>query len=234
MDREHRARIAALSVLHAGACAKLLRAHGRAGHAANLEAAVSEVTQIVANYLGHDTLTAALDWASDQLWTPAPWPGPCPRRMADCSKRSCPLMIRAAGRPGERTSSSHSRSIKSTSPTSGRERSLCEVAEDSTMRKGYTFLAAGIALAALSTPTRAQAPCEQRAKIVSILLQQFEEMQVGSGITPNGQLLELFASPTRGSWTILLSMPTGKSCMIATGEDWHALGERPKTPGEGA
>ena len=69
MDRDHRARVAALSVLHACACAKLLRAHGCAGHAANLEAAVGEVTKIVANHLGHDTLTAAMDWASDQLWS---------------------------------------------------------------------------------------------------------------------------------------------------------------------
>ena len=101
------------------------------------------------------------------------------------------------------------------------------------MWRGYTFLAAGIALAALSTPTRAQAPCEQRAKIVSALLQQFEEVPVGAGITPNGQLLELFASP-KGSWTMLLSHPSGRSCMIATGEDWHELADQPKTPGAGA
>lgn len=71
IDRDHHARIAALSVLHAGACARLLRAHGRACHAANLEAAVNEVTKIVADYLGHDALTAAMDWASDQLWSSA-------------------------------------------------------------------------------------------------------------------------------------------------------------------
>jgi hypothetical protein len=45
--------------------------------------------------------------------------------------------------------------------------------------------------------------------------------------------LELFAS-SNGSWTILLSAPTGKSCMIATGEAWHALSERTRTPAGGA
>ena len=69
MNRDQRARVAALSVLHASACAKLLRAHGRVGHAANLEAAVDEVTKIVADHLGQDTLTAAMNWASDQLWS---------------------------------------------------------------------------------------------------------------------------------------------------------------------
>jgi hypothetical protein len=101
------------------------------------------------------------------------------------------------------------------------------------MRRALRLLAAGIVLATLSTPSQAQAPCDQRARIVSILLQQFEEVQVGSGITPTGQLLELFAS-SNGSWTILLSAPTGKSCMIATGEAWHALSERTQTPAGGA
>lgn len=102
------------------------------------------------------------------------------------------------------------------------------------MLRVHEFLAAGIVLTGLSAPAQAQAPCDQRAKIVSVLLQQFDESQVASGITPNGELLEVFASPVRGSWTILLSMPTGKSCLIATGEDWHGLEERPKTAGEGA
>ena len=99
------------------------------------------------------------------------------------------------------------------------------------MRRAYAFLAAGIALATLSAPSQAQAPCDQRAKIVNILLQQFDETQVGSGLTPNGQMLELFASAARGSWTILLSLPTGKSCLIATGEDWQVPSDRARTPG---
>jgi hypothetical protein len=70
-SREYRARVAALTVLQAGACARLLRAHGRGPHADNLEAAVNEVTVILARHLGSRTLTAAMDWASDQLWAHA-------------------------------------------------------------------------------------------------------------------------------------------------------------------
>ena len=70
-SREYRARVAALTVLQAGACARLLRAHGRGPHADNLEAAVNEVTEILARHLGSRTLTAAMDWASDQLWAHA-------------------------------------------------------------------------------------------------------------------------------------------------------------------
>jgi len=67
-DREHDARVAALWILHGGACAKLLRAHGRGGHAESFEAALGEVAAIVAGEVGEDTLTAAMDWASNQLW----------------------------------------------------------------------------------------------------------------------------------------------------------------------
>jgi len=64
----HDARVAALWILHGGACVKLLRAHGRAGHAENFQAALGEVAEIVANRVGRDTLNAAMDWASSQLW----------------------------------------------------------------------------------------------------------------------------------------------------------------------
>jgi hypothetical protein len=69
MDREYRARIAALSVLHACACVRLLRAHGRPAHANDLEAALDEVTRVLAQQLGHDALVAAMDWATDQIWS---------------------------------------------------------------------------------------------------------------------------------------------------------------------
>lgn len=67
-DRQRDARVAALWILHGGACAKLLRAHGRDNHAENFEAALGQVAEIVADQVGRDTLTEAMDWASNQLW----------------------------------------------------------------------------------------------------------------------------------------------------------------------
>ncbi len=67
-DREHDARVAALWILHGNACVKLLRAHGRAGHAESFAAALHEVAEIVADEVGREILRAAMDWASSQLW----------------------------------------------------------------------------------------------------------------------------------------------------------------------
>lgn len=103
------------------------------------------------------------------------------------------------------------------------------------MRNRYAYLAIGTVLAALATPAQAQRamPCNQRKQIVTVLAQKFEEVEVGAGITPGGQLLEVFASPN-GSWTLLLSLPTGQSCMMATGEDWDSKKRLAEAPGGGS
>ena len=38
----------------------------------------------------------------------------------------------------------------------------------------------------------------------------------------NGGVLEVLSSE-KGSWTILVTMPNGVSCMLATGQSWEAL-----------
>lgn len=67
-DPVHNARIAALSMANGAALAKLLRAHGRGGHADAVEAALSEVAEIVSTEVGRRTLSDAMSWVSDQVW----------------------------------------------------------------------------------------------------------------------------------------------------------------------
>jgi len=103
------------------------------------------------------------------------------------------------------------------------------------MKTALRSLAAGLMIASLpaivqAEPQQQQIPCDQRNKIVNVLAHQFSEQQVGSGLTPGGQVLEVFAS-RKGSWTILLTLPSGRSCMIATGEDWDGHGQLASAPG---
>ena len=67
-DHTHHARVAALGMAHVSALAKLLRAHGRNGHADHLEAAVDEVVEIIAKEVGRSTLAQAMSWVTDELW----------------------------------------------------------------------------------------------------------------------------------------------------------------------
>ena len=46
-------------------------------------------------------------------------------------------------------------------------------------------------------------------------------------------MLELYASPETGTWTILVPLPNGLSCLVASGEAWERVAEV-LTPGEGA
>lgn len=79
------------------------------------------------------------------------------------------------------------------------------------------------ALAALATPA-----CDWRSSTVALLEQEYSESVAGVGIMSGGRLVELLTSEK--SWTLLLTMPNGVTCMIAAGEDWQRL--PPKKKGE--
>lgn len=66
MDRTYQARVAALSLAHGSALARLLRAHGRAAHAAHVEAALSEAFRIVEAEFGGPALAEAVRWVAEQ------------------------------------------------------------------------------------------------------------------------------------------------------------------------
>jgi len=101
------------------------------------------------------------------------------------------------------------------------------------MRMTLVFFFAALAMTAVALPAAAQVrvPCAARQDVVGTLQRDFSESRVGGGLTPAGQMLEIFASH-RGSWTVLLTLPSGKSCMIAAGADWSAA-TRKSTSGSG-
>lgn len=41
-------------------------------------------------------------------------------------------------------------------------------------------------------------------------------------VTSRGRLLEVLVSPS-GSWSLVLTAPGGRSCLVAAGSDWQAL-----------
>ena len=88
------------------------------------------------------------------------------------------------------------------------------------------ILTIAIVLIALSaTPKQASAQltnCMQREVVVNYLKTKHNENSVSYGMTLDGTVLEIFASPS-GSWTMLLSYPTKMSCVIETGKNWTML-----------
>jgi hypothetical protein len=61
-------------------------------------------------------------------------------------------------------------------------------------------------------------PCDSRANIVAHLATEYGETLQSAGVTQSGTVLEVWASATTGTWTVLESSPEGTSCMVAAGQ----------------
>jgi hypothetical protein len=77
-------------------------------------------------------------------------------------------------------------------------------------------------IALFATPVGAQTVCGERAKFIEMLGTKYLEQPVSMGLTSTGAVIEVFTSP-KGSWSILLTYPTGSTCMVAAGDKWEAL-----------
>ena len=69
---------------------------------------------------------------------------------------------------------------------------------------------------------RAETLCGNHADVISTLGTRYAEAPVGMGLSRNGGVVELFAAADGETWTLVLTMPDGRSTIVATGEGWTA------------
>ena len=84
----------------------------------------------------------------------------------------------------------------------------------------------GAALALFALPAQAQqgaqqAACGLRGDMVTKLSSQFGETRRGIGIGKKNRILEVFASEATGTWTITVTLPDGRMCLVASGQAWE-------------
>ena len=92
----------------------------------------------------------------------------------------------------------------------------------------------GLLIALHGAPAAAQVPCGNRAAMVEKLLNQYNEVPMGHLLGRGGsRLLEVWANCTTGTWTILKTYPSGKSCVMAVGDDWQGVGCKVGQPTKG-
>ncbi|HET6466962.1 MAG TPA: hypothetical protein VFG43_01165 [Geminicoccaceae bacterium] len=87
-------------------------------------------------------------------------------------------------------------------------------------------LAVGLGAAAQLSPVAAQGvevACRSYGVIAEQLAQGFAERPVAFGIQGDGSLLQIFASKTGETWTVVLTKPSGRSCIVAEGVGWESL-----------
>lgn len=100
------------------------------------------------------------------------------------------------------------------------------------MFKRLITVALVFGMAALAPPAAAQ-NCAPRELITRRLSADFQEQLKAGGLQVRQNvetLLEIWASSESGSFTVLISLPTGISCILAAGENFFVLSEKPEPP----
>lgn len=88
-----------------------------------------------------------------------------------------------------------------------------------------TFAVGSMLIVAQSAHAQARNNCGQRAAIVDRLANTYGETRQSMGLGANNAVVEVFASQESGTWTITLTMPSGMTCLVATGQAYETLTE---------
>lgn len=90
-----------------------------------------------------------------------------------------------------------------------------------------TLLRNGLLALALIGPTglHAQANCADRETVVSKLANSYGEEFGGGGLQNAQQILEVWYSEDKGTWTVLMTRADGRTCIMASGTNWRDPGE---------
>jgi len=99
------------------------------------------------------------------------------------------------------------------------------------MVRALVFGGLAMLAAAFATPAVGQQVfCLDHAKLDEKLAADHRETPRGIGLTADGRLLELYASPA-GTWTLLLTTPNGVSCVVTFGDAWQSVPVKEDGPG---
>ena len=85
---------------------------------------------------------------------------------------------------------------------------------------GLALALTGISMATSGASAQEAPACQSRDSLAKLLEERFMERPVAAGLEAGGRLIELFASAESATWTIVMTMPAGESCVIAVGQHW--------------
>ncbi len=95
-----------------------------------------------------------------------------------------------------------------------------------------SLLAAALTLGAAEAVMAQNNVCGERTVIVQRLQEKYGETRQSMGLQQNNGVVEIFASADSGTWTILVTMPNGMSCLVAAGEAWDGDAALAAAPGK--
>lgn len=102
------------------------------------------------------------------------------------------------------------------------------------MKKALLNMTIGLGLmtlAAQQVAAQQNRNCAPRDAVVDRLATGYGETRQSIGLGSQGSVVEVFASDDTGTWTITVTLPTGITCLIASGQSFEELAEA--LPAEG-
>ena len=83
-----------------------------------------------------------------------------------------------------------------------------------------------VALILSAASTRAQGSnCAERDAVIERLASKYGESRQSAGLAANQSLVEVYANPESGSWSITVTLPGGQTCLVASGMSFEALAQ---------
>ena len=84
---------------------------------------------------------------------------------------------------------------------------------------GLSLIASPVGSA--DTPTKPS--CESREAVLNFLSLKYAEAPIAMGVSKDGGVVEILTSGPGSTFTIIVTMPNGLTCMVAAGDSWENL-----------
>lgn len=92
------------------------------------------------------------------------------------------------------------------------------------MKRQFFALSLGVGAMLLATghAFAQQRQCADRDKVIERLASGYGESRQSIGLGANNAVVEVYASPDTGTWTITVTTPGGQTCLVASGQAFEA------------
>ena len=87
-----------------------------------------------------------------------------------------------------------------------------------------------LSLNACKANAQGQSNCVERTKVVETLQTKYGESRQSFGLSEDNRVVETYANTENGTWTIIITLPSGISCLLAAGNIFTV--ETPTPTGE--
>ncbi|MEM9736358.1 MAG: hypothetical protein AAF908_07110 [Pseudomonadota bacterium] len=91
------------------------------------------------------------------------------------------------------------------------------------LQTSAAFLALGLGLLPPTHADARAALCGKREQIVKQLEGRYGEAPTAIGLADGAGVMEIYANPTSGSWTIVITNPQGLTCLMAAGQAFERM-----------